>query len=107
MTAFASQPLSPRAIAPRGSRKDLLGLAGSAPASLPLGGTQASLVRQLRALGFKVTEMAPQHWVLNAFGGLPELHLYGTEELFRFLTLRATDYAGRLNLPHPNPQETA
>ncbi len=104
MTAFESQSISPRTLVPRGSRKDLLGLSGTMPASLATGGSRADTLGQLRALGFKVTEMAPQHWRLTAAGGLPELHLYGTEELFRFLTLRAPDYAGRLNLT--DSQET-
>ncbi|WP_318941622.1 hypothetical protein [Marinobacter sp.] len=72
------------------SRKDVLGLAGGSPLGHPNAATD---LQKLDRLGFKVTEMAPQHWLIRPSGKRLEIHLYGADELARFLALRADGYA--------------
>lgn len=87
------------------TRKDVLGLA-SAPSQHPGEHQDVSQnLRRLDRMGFKVTQMAPQHWVLQRTGRLLELHLYGAEELTRFVSRRAIDYANQSEPANPITQE--
>lgn len=87
------------------TRKDVLGLASVSSRRNGEYRAVSQNIKRLESLGFKVSQMAPQHWVLQRCGRLLELHLYGAEELTRFVSQRAVDYANRSEPATPCTKE--
>ncbi|WP_166264575.1 arylamine N-acetyltransferase [Marinobacter caseinilyticus] len=75
---------------PRAQRKDILALEQG---SVSGPHTPQRVARQLRAMGFTVTLLGPEHWQLSRSHQLLRVDLYSTAELAAFAQGRAASYA--------------